>query len=66
MVRQNAMDLVRSPPDSEEIIFLAHRVGYTTGGWQAEARHLQADIEQHMKQTQDRKETIPPRELREL
>jgi hypothetical protein len=30
MVRQNAMDLVRSPPDSEEIIFLAHRVGYAT------------------------------------
>ena len=57
MVWQNATDLVRAPPDSEEIIFLARRVGYTT---QTEVRHLQADIEQHMKQTQARKETIPP------
>lgn len=52
MVRQNATDLVRSPPDSEEVIFLAHRVGYTTEGWQAGARPLQADTEQHMKHTQ--------------
>jgi [glutamine synthetase] adenylyltransferase / [glutamine synthetase]-adenylyl-L-tyrosine phosphorylase len=51
MVRQNATDLVRSPPDSEEVIFLAHRVGYTTEDWQAGARPLQADTEQHMKHT---------------
>ena len=60
MVRQNATDPVRSPPDSEEVIFLARRVGYTTEDWQAEDRHLQADFEQHMKQLQARKETIPP------
>ena len=53
MVRQNATDLVRSPPDSEEVIFLAHPVGYTTEDWQAGTRHLQADIEQYMKRTQD-------------
>jgi len=45
MVRQNATDPVRSPPDLEEVIFLARRVGYTTEDWQAGARHPQADIE---------------------
>ena len=30
---------------------LASRVGYATDDWQAGARHLQADIEQHMKLT---------------
>jgi len=29
------------PPDSEEFIFLARRVGYTTDDWQAVARHLE-------------------------
>jgi glutamate-ammonia-ligase adenylyltransferase len=51
LVRGNAKDLVLPPPDSEEFIFLARRVGYTTDDWQAGARHLQTDIEQHMKQT---------------
>lgn len=51
MVRGNAKDLVLPPPDSEEFIFLARRVGYTTDDWQAGARHLQTDIEQHMKLT---------------
>ncbi len=53
LVRGNAKDLVLSPPDSEEFIFLARRVGYTTDDWQAGARHLQTDIEQHMKQTKE-------------
>jgi glutamate-ammonia-ligase adenylyltransferase len=53
MVRGNAKDLVLPPPDSEEFIFLARRVGYTTDDWQAGARHLQTDIEQHMKLTKE-------------
>ena len=53
MVRGNAKDLVLSPPDSEELIFLARRVGYTTDNCQAGARHLQTDIEQHMKLTKE-------------
>ena len=48
MVRGNAKDLVLPPPDSDDFIFLARRVGYTTDDWQAGARHLQSDIEHHM------------------
>ena len=50
MVRGNTKDLVIPPPDSDEFIFLARRVGYQTEDWQAGARHLQTDIEEHMKQ----------------
>ena len=53
MVRGNAKDLVLPPPESDEFIFLARRVGYTTDDWQAGARHLQTDIEQHMAQTRE-------------
>ena len=53
MARGNAKDLVLPPPDSEEFIFLARRVGYTTDDWQAGARHLQTNIEQHMKLTKE-------------
>lgn len=53
MVRGNAKDLVLPPPESDEFIFLARRVGYTTEDWQAGARHLQADIEQHMTATKN-------------
>lgn len=53
MVRGNAKDLVLPPPDSDEFIFLARRVGYTTEDWEAGARHLQTDIEQHMKLTKE-------------
>jgi [glutamine synthetase] adenylyltransferase / [glutamine synthetase]-adenylyl-L-tyrosine phosphorylase len=48
MVRGNAKDRVLPPVDSDEFIFLARRVGYTTDDWQAGARHLQTDIDQHM------------------
>jgi [glutamine synthetase] adenylyltransferase / [glutamine synthetase]-adenylyl-L-tyrosine phosphorylase len=48
IVRGNAKDLVLPPADSDEFIFLARRVGYTTDDWEAGARHLQADIEEHM------------------
>jgi glutamate-ammonia-ligase adenylyltransferase len=51
IVRGNAKDLVLPPPDSDEFIFLARRVGYTTDDWQAGARHLQTDIEHHMQLT---------------
>jgi glutamate-ammonia-ligase adenylyltransferase len=53
MVRGNAKDRILPPTDSDEFIFLARRVGYTTDDWQAGARHLQTDIEQHMKNTQE-------------
>ena len=51
MVRGNAKDRVLPPTDSDEFIFLARRVGYITDDWQAGARHLQTDIEQHMSAT---------------
>jgi glutamate-ammonia-ligase adenylyltransferase len=53
MVRGNAKDLVLPRPESDEFIFLARRVGYTTDDWQAGARHLQSDIEEHMKKTRE-------------
>jgi glutamate-ammonia-ligase adenylyltransferase len=53
MVRGNAKDRVLPPPDSDEFIFLARRVGYTTDDWQAGARHLQTDIEEHMRNTKE-------------
>lgn len=48
MVRGNAKDRVLPPVDSPEFIFLARRVGYTTDDWQAGAKHLKSDIEEHM------------------
>jgi glutamate-ammonia-ligase adenylyltransferase len=53
MVRGNAKDLVLPPSDSDEFIFLARRVGYTTDDWQAGARHLKSDIEEHMRNTKE-------------
>lgn len=53
MVRGNAKDRVLPPVDSDEFIFLARRVGYTTDDWQAGARHLQTDIAQHMALTRE-------------
>lgn len=58
MVRGNAKDLVLPPPDSEEFVFLARRVGYATDDWQAGARHLQSDIEEHMGNTREFSERI--------
>jgi glutamate-ammonia-ligase adenylyltransferase len=48
MVRGHAKDLVIPPAESEEFIFLARRVGYTTDDWQAGATHLKTDIDEHM------------------
>ena len=53
MVRGNAKDLVLPPPDSEEFVSLARRVGYTTDDWRACARHLQTDITHHMQATRE-------------
>ena len=53
MVRGHAKDLVLPPADSDEFIFLARRVGYTTDDWQAGARHLKTDIEEHMKNVRE-------------
>ncbi len=53
MVRGNTKDLVLPPPESEEFVSLARRVGYTTDDWRACARHLQADIAHHMQATRD-------------
>lgn len=52
MARGNAKDLP-PPPDSEEFIFLARRVGYTTDNWDTEARHLLRDIDLHIKLTKE-------------
>jgi [glutamine synthetase] adenylyltransferase / [glutamine synthetase]-adenylyl-L-tyrosine phosphorylase len=51
MVRGHAKDLVLPPVGSDDYIFLARRVGYQTDDWQAGARHLQSDLEQHMQAT---------------
>jgi glutamate-ammonia-ligase adenylyltransferase len=53
MARRKAKDLVLPATDSNEFISLARRVGYTTNDWQAGARHLQTDTEQHMKLTRE-------------
>jgi len=53
MVRGHAKDLVLPPADSDEFIFLARRVGYQTDDWQAGARHLKTDVEEHMRLTRE-------------
>ncbi len=53
MVRGHAKDLVLPPPESDEFIFLARRVGYTTDDWQAGARHLRSDIEEQMRKVKE-------------
>ena len=51
MVRGHAKDLVLPVPHSDDFVFLARRLGYTTEDWQAGAERLQSDIEQHMSET---------------
>jgi glutamate-ammonia-ligase adenylyltransferase len=48
MVRGHAKDLVLPETYSDDFVFLARRLGYTTEDWQAGAKRLQSDIEQHM------------------
>jgi glutamate-ammonia-ligase adenylyltransferase len=51
VVRGHAKDLVLPETYSDEFVFLARRLGYTTEDWQAGAKRLQSDIEQHMSGT---------------
>ncbi|HET9846610.1 MAG TPA: hypothetical protein VFQ02_12705, partial [Nitrospira sp.] len=51
MVRGHAKDLVLPDPRSDDFVFLARRLGYTTDDWQAGADRLQSDIHRHMKGT---------------
>ena len=51
MVRGHAKDLVLPETYSDDFVFLARRLGYTTEDWQTGAKHLQSDIEQHMSGT---------------
>ena len=51
IVRGNAKDLVLPPSDSDEFVFLARRLGYTTEQWQEGAKTLGADISRHMERT---------------
>lgn len=49
IVRGNAKDLVLPEEGSEEYKFLARRMGYLSGDWEADARRLGEDIRRHMK-----------------
>jgi glutamate-ammonia-ligase adenylyltransferase len=53
MVRGNAKDRILPLIASDEFIFLARRVGYTTDDWEAGAKHLKSDIEEHMGKVKD-------------
>lgn len=53
IVRGNAKDLVLPPPDSDEFIFLARRLGYTAERWEEGARKLASDIARHMRSTRE-------------
>ena len=52
IVRGNAKDLVLPPPESEDLIFLARRLGYITDIWQEGAKEFKRDIQQRMRQVQ--------------
>jgi glutamate-ammonia-ligase adenylyltransferase len=47
MVRGNARDLLLPEPDSEELRFLARRLGYTGADWQQAGQALLADVARH-------------------
>ncbi len=51
IVRGNAQDLVLPPSSSEDMIFLARRMGSTTENWQEGARLLEKDIHKRMRRT---------------
>jgi [glutamine synthetase] adenylyltransferase / [glutamine synthetase]-adenylyl-L-tyrosine phosphorylase len=53
MVRGNAKDLVLPAAESDDFVFLARRVGYQTDDWQAGARHLKSDVEEHMERVRE-------------
>jgi glutamate-ammonia-ligase adenylyltransferase len=47
MVRGNARDLLLPEPDSEELRFLARRLGYTGADWKQAGRAFLADLDRH-------------------
>ncbi len=53
MVRGHAKDLVLPETYSDDFVFLARRLGYTTEDWQAGAKHLQSNIDHHMSGTKE-------------
>ncbi|MFQ5991490.1 MAG: hypothetical protein ACE5NA_03535 [Nitrospiraceae bacterium] len=53
IVRGHAKDLVLPAPDSEEFVFLARRLGYTTQDWRKGAAELWADIQTNMAKTRE-------------
>lgn len=53
IVRGNAKDLVLPAPGSEDFLFLARRIGYTTETWEEGARKLEIDIQQRMAHTRE-------------
>ncbi len=53
IVRGNAKDLVLPPSESDELIFLARRLGYTREQWEEGARSLASDIARHMTSTRE-------------
>ena len=48
LVRGNAKDLVLPDDNTEEFVFLARRVGYSSEQWQQGARQLNKDLASHM------------------
>ena len=52
IVRGNAQDLVLPASGSDGMIFLARRLGFITGDWQAGAAALERDIKRRMSRTQ--------------
>lgn len=51
MVRGHANDLLLPDPHSDDFVFLARRLDYTTEDWLTGAEQLQADIAPHMNET---------------
>jgi glutamate-ammonia-ligase adenylyltransferase len=47
MVRGNTKDLLLPPPESDDFVFLARRIGYGREDWAAGARQFQADLAHH-------------------
>ena len=54
IVRGNAHDLVLPPSGSEEMVFLARRLGFVATDWQQGAADLEQTITTHMQETHER------------
>lgn len=47
MVRGNTRDLLLPAPESDDVVFLARRIGYGRDDWAAGARQFQTDLARH-------------------